>query len=159
MKKLLIFISLLLAAMFNSYGQWYVKKYQVSDINFLSEQQLNESLENSKKNLLASGIVACMGGCIFLVSQYGSLEPDDNPTFVEQLIGEKGMNKIAEVTGAGLLAGGSIATAGYLVRIGKIRSVINKKFPEVGSLKISPGIILNSHSELYHLGVFISFNF
>jgi hypothetical protein len=145
MKKIIIVSFLMIILFINSFGQWYIKDYKVTDINFLSKQQLEESLGKSKKGLLNSGIIAGIGGAIFLGAKYLPYEPSDDPTFLEQLIGDKGMNDIGIVTGAGILVGGTIASIAYLGRIGRIRSVINKNYPFLGSLKISPAIISKSY--------------
>ena len=159
MKKIIIVLCLLLSSFNNSYGQWYVRKYQVSDIYLLSRQQLDESLHNSKNNVLISGVIAAMGGCIILLTEYGNLVPEDNPSFLAQLIGDNGMKSLTIGCGAVLLIGGSIATISYLGRIIRINTVINKKFPSFSSLNISPKIILNNYTESYRLGVSFTYNF
>ena len=159
MKKIILVSSLLIISISTSYSQWYVKKYNVTDINFLSSEQLEESLINSKAGLLYSGIVAGIGGGIFLVAKYLPYEQDENSTFLEQLIGEKGMNGILIFTGAGILIGGSIACIAYLGRIGRIRSVINRNYSTSGSLKISPTLILPDYTRSYCPGLTVTYNF
>ena len=142
MKKVTIVIFLMFISFINSYGQWYVKKYQIIDINFLSKVQLEESLQNSKNKLLFAGCTAAMGGAAFLIFKYLKPGMNDDPTVIEQLLGDEGVNKVGMITGAGLLIWGSIASIVHLGRIGRIRSVINKNYPSVGSLEIS-GFSLN----------------
>jgi hypothetical protein len=159
MKKVIISAFLLLIYVINSSGQWYVKKYQVTDINFLSKVQLEESLQNSKKKLLFAGCTAAMGGAAFLISKYLKPGMSDDPTIIEQLLGDDGVNKVGMITGAGLFIWGSIASIVHLGRIGRIRSVINKNYPSVGSLEISPAIILNGYARSYSSGFSLTYSF
>ena len=154
-----IIIILLIISFNSSYGQWYVKKYQVSDINMLTREQLDESLKDSRKNLLVSGIVAGMGGCIFLVSIYGTWTPVEDPTLLEQILGDKGMNAIATATGVGLLAGGTIAAAVFLGRTAQIKYVLHKNYPSTGSLDISPTLVSGKYLSSPGLGVSLTYNF
>jgi hypothetical protein len=159
MKKSIIILFLLLISFINSYGQWYTREYNVTDINFLSKEQLKESLGESKKDLLLSAGIAGFGGIVFLIAKYTDPSLDDDATFFEQLIGEEGMQKLGIVTGLGLLAGGTIASIASLCRLGRIKSVINKNYPSIGSINISPAIILNSNLKSYCPGVTITYNF
>jgi hypothetical protein len=88
MKKVIISAFLLLIYVINSSGQWYVKKYQITDINFLSKVQLEESLQNSKNKLLFAGCTVTMGGAAFLISKYLKPGMSDDPTVIEQLLGD-----------------------------------------------------------------------
>jgi hypothetical protein len=146
MKKVVISTFLLLILVINSSGQWYLKKYQVTDINSLSRDQLEESLLNSKRSLLFAGCTAAMGGACFLIFKYLKPGMSDDPTVIEQILGDDGVNKVGMITGAGLLIAGSIGSIVCIGRIGSIRSVINKNYPSLGSLDISPTIILNSYT-------------
>ena len=154
-----IIIFLLILASNSSYGQWYVNKYKVTNINMLTKEQLDESLKASKKNLLVSGIVAGMGGCIFLVSIYGTWTPVEDPTLLEQILGDKGMNAIATATGVALLAGGTIAAAVFLGRTAQIKYVLHKNYPSTGSLNISPTLVYGKYSASPGLGVSLTYNF
>ena len=159
MKKVIISAFLLLIYVINSSGQWYVKKYQITDINFLSKVQLEESLQNSKNKLLFAGCTVTMGGAAFLISKYLKPGMSDDPTVIEQLLGDDGVNKVGMITGAGLFIWGSIASIVHLGRIGRIRSVINKNYPSVGSLKISPAIILNGYARSFCAGFSLNYSF
>lgn len=68
-------------------GQWYAKKYLVPDINFLTKEQLEISLEDCNWDLLKSAGVAGFGAVLFLVSIYGDNSVDDDASVFEQLIG------------------------------------------------------------------------
>jgi hypothetical protein len=159
MKKLILVSCFLLMSFISSYGQWYSKEYIVSDINLLSKQQLEESLQTSKKDLLISGAVAGMGGVVLLIVKYFPYVESDESTFWEQLLGERAINGMGIVMGAGLIAGGVIAGIVYLGRIGTINSTINRNYPSAGSLHISPTIILNSNSQSYSPGISLTYNF
>ena len=159
MKKVIISSFLLLIYVINSSGQWYVKKYQVTDINFLTKVQLEESLGNSKGDLLTSGSIAITGGAIFLIFKYLRPGMSDDPSVIEQLLGDEGVNKVGVITGLGMLIGGSIVSIAHLARIGRIKSHINKNYPSVGSLDISPAIILNGYTRSYYAGFSLAYSF
>jgi hypothetical protein len=159
MKKVIILTFLLLISFINSSGQWYLKKYQVPDINSLSRDQLEESLINSKRNLLTASEIAGTGGVIFIIFKYLRPGMSDDPTVIEQILGDKGVNKVGMITGIGILIGGTIAGVAYLGRIGKIKSVINKNYPALGSLDLSPAIVLNSHTRSYCAGFSLTYSF
>jgi hypothetical protein len=159
MKKAIIVSFLALMLIVNSYGQWYHKKYQVTDINLLSKEQLEESLKISKSNLLFAGCTAATGGAIFLLFKYLKPGMSDDPSVIEQLLGDEGVNKAGEIFGLGVLIGGSIASIAYIGRVGRIRSVLNKNYPALGSLKISPVVILNSFARSSSPGFRLTYNF
>ena len=159
MKKVIIVAFLLLISFINSSGQWYLRRYAVSDINFLSREQLDESLVKSKKDLLGSGITAGSGGVIFLIFKYLRPGMSNDPSVIEQLLGDEGMNKVGMIAGVGLMVGGTIASIVYIGRIGRIKSVINKNYPSFGSLDISPAIILNSYTRSYCSGFSLTYCF
>lgn len=158
MKKISIVTWLFIISVFNSYGQWYNKKYNVSDINLLTKEQLEESLSNSKNGLTISGCVAGIGGIAFIITRYVP-QPIEDPTFIEQLIGDEGMNTIYQGISAGLLVGGTIASLAYLGRNARIKATIKKNYPTLGSLNISPTLLLNNHKGSYLPGITLTFNF
>jgi hypothetical protein len=100
-----------------------------------------------------------MGGAAFLISKYLKPGMSDDPTVIEQLLGDDGVNKVGMITGAGLIIWGSIASIVHLGRIGRIRSVINKNYPSVGSLEISPAIILNGYARSFCAGFSLNYSF
>jgi hypothetical protein len=159
MKKVIISTILLLILFINLSGQWYVKKYHVTDINFLTREQLEESLANSKTGLKTAGIIAGTGGVFFLIFKYLRPGMSDDPSVIEQILGDEGVNKVGMITGIGILIGGSIAGIAYLGRIGRIKSVINRNYPSVGSLDISPTIILNGYTRSSSPGFMLTYNF
>jgi len=131
----------------------------VADINFLSDEQLTESLRESKKGLLYSGISAGVGGFLIFLPMISPYEVDDNSPIGQQLIGAEGMNKVIIGIGAGVLAGGTIASIVYLSRIGRIKSIINKKYPYLGSLNISPIVIFNNYAQSIGPGFTLTYYF
>ena len=159
MKKLFIVSLLLLVSFINSQGQWYVKKYNISDINFLSQGQLEESLAKSKSDFFVSVAVSGFGGAVFLIFRYLRPGMGEDPSFFEQLIGDEGVNKLGMAIGTGFVAGGIIAGISYLGRIGRIKSVINKNYPGTGSLNISPSIFCQRYARSYCRGVTLTYNF
>jgi len=160
MKKIIIVTSFLVISSLSSYGQWYVREYNVYDINLLSKEQLEESMQSTKRDLLYSGVFAGIGGLTILggtVTLNNGL--DEDASFIEQLLGSKFMGKTYIVAGAGMVAGGIITGIIYLGRFGKIRSTINNIYPSAGSLNVSPLLILNSYTKSYCPGFTLTYNF
>ena len=159
MKKVILVTFLMLVSLFNSSGQWYIKKYQVTDINFLSKGQLEESSANSKTGLKASGIIAGTGGIFFLGFKYLRPGISDDPSVIEQLLGDDGVNMVGMIISGGILIGGTIASIAYLGRIGRIKSVIHRNYPSSGLLNISPAVFLNSYMRTPCPGLRLTLNF
>jgi hypothetical protein len=159
MKNSVIISCLLIFSIINSYGQWYVKKYNVTDIQSLMREQLEESLQESKKNLVFSAVIAGFGGTIFLAGRYIGFGESEDPTFLEELLGEKGMNNIAMGIGAGMVVGGAIASVAFLGRNCRIRSIINKKYPSLEGLNIAPAGVFNNHTKSFCAGVTLTYAF
>jgi hypothetical protein len=159
MKRIVILFFLLIITLPRLQGQWYTKKYGVSDINFLNQVQLEESLKSSKENILISTAFIGGGGVIFLLFKYLGPGMSDDPTFIEELIGDEGMNKLGMAFGLGLAAGGVVGSVVYIGRTGKIRSVLRSNFPGTGSLQISPDIILNRYTRTSCPGIRLTYNF
>jgi hypothetical protein len=159
MTKIAIVLFLLSVSFNISFGQWYVKRYQVNDINFLTKTQLEESLATSKKDLLTTGGIAGFGGILIVVFKYFKPGMSDDPSFIEQLLGDKGVNDIGIGLGIGMLVGGTIASIVYIGRIGSIRSAINRNYPSYGFFKVSPAIILNSDTRSSFPGFRLTYNF
>jgi hypothetical protein len=158
-KKTILTASIILILSVSLHGQWYVKKYNVTDIGLLSREQLEESLKESKNNILYSGIISVTGAGVYLAGRYLPYEITDESTFFEQLIGGKGMKKILMASGAGIAAGGVIAAFIYLGRTIRIKSVINRFYTFDGSLIISPVFIVNSYNQSCIPGLTVIFNF
>jgi len=157
MKRIILATLLLSILCFRSYGQWYEKKYNVTDINLLSREQLDESLKDSKTEVLYSGIISAAGAGIFVAGRFLPYEINDESSFFEQLIGEQGMKKIMMATGVGIAAGGLVAGIVYLGRIGKIKSVINEYYASGARLIVSPNLFLYDQS--LAAGLTLTFNF
>jgi len=158
MKKKLILLSLGLATTISSYSQWYVKDYGVTDPSNLTGYQLEEAISDSKTKLMHSGIVAGLGGLLYFGLKYLPFEPDEDPTFLEQLIGEEGIKKIGMGLGAGLFAGGIVAGVVYIGRIGRIKSVLNRKYQVPGSVSFTP-VVIPGNSNSFCTGLTIRVTF
>jgi len=159
MKKIILVSGILLISLSNLLGQWYVNQYKVRDIDSLSRDQLEESLGKSKKGLIFSGCIAGFGGVIFVIGKFVGFDKSEDPTFFEDLIGPKGMNDIAMVTGGAMVIGGAIASIVYLGRIGQIRSVSRHNYQSTGSVNISPTLLLNNYTHSYSPGLTLTFYF
>ena len=159
MKKSILTLLLLTFILGNSFGQWYTKKYQVSDINLLSEKQMEESIKDSKNSSLAGILTAGIGGLIYILGSNSVFELSDNPTLLEQLMGKKGINDCAMVMGAGMMGAGVIVSISYEGRIGKIKSALSKKTPSTGSIRISPKLFPNRYTGSMQPGILMTLNF
>jgi hypothetical protein len=159
MKKLILGSCLAIISVFNVYGQWYVKKYNVTDINYLTREQLETSLAESKWNLFASAGVAVFGGGIYLISKYGDNSVGEDDSWFEQLIGEKGKKKLGMIAGLGMLAGGAVGSIVFAGRKGHISSVIHSNYPSAGSINLAPTFISNFGSQSFYPGFVLTYNF
>ncbi|MFZ0281236.1 MAG: hypothetical protein WAL29_06285 [Bacteroidales bacterium] len=159
--KTLIVICLLLWQITDSYGQWYTRKYDVSDINFLTETQLQESMKDTKSGVYVSLAVAGLGGVVILLENLMpyTLEDEEDPTFFEQLLGTRGMHTVIIGTGIGLAGAGTIACFGCLGRLGTIRSALNRNFPSSGSLNLFPSIVFENYTHSICPGLTLSYRF
>ena len=137
MKKIILVFYLLSVYITSLHGQWYTRKYNVTDINLLSQQQLEASMKVTKTNLYSSVAVAGLGGVIILIERLNpyKADDDDNQTVIEQLLGEKGVHNLTIAAGIGIAVSGAIASVCYLGRLGTIRSALNRNFPLTGSLE------------------------
>ena len=159
MKKIFLASTFLVLLFTGSYGQWYVKKYNVTDINQLSREQLDESWANSRRSIGTSAIIGGAGIATFVLITLFPVEPDEDPTWMEQIFGYEWENYLIKIVGAGLAVGGTISFFTYLGRTARIKSVIRKNFPASGSLNISPVMVLNHSTRSYCPGFRLSFNF
>ena len=161
MKKVIIFSGLLVMCAFDTYGQWYVEKYDVTDIDYLTQPQLEESIQNSRSGVYGSLVIVGMGGAILLLERLFPYreEDDDNITLIESFLGEKGMHIVTVASGAGISAAGSIAGIVYLGRLGTLKSALRRNFPYEGSLSLSPSIIQDRTSHNLYPGITLTYKF
>jgi hypothetical protein len=92
MKKTILILCMSIISILNSNGQWYVRQYHVNDIDFLTKEQLETSLRQSKSYLLISGGIAGFGGLVFIIYKYAGPGMSDDPSLFEQIIGDEGVN-------------------------------------------------------------------
>lgn len=160
MKKLIILSGLLVICAINAYGQWYVKKYDVTDIDYLTQQELEESIQDSRLGVYGSLVVMGMGGATVLIERFFPYEEDDeNVTLIESILGEKGMHKATIAGGVGLSIIGAGVGIAYLGRLGTLKSTLRRNFPSEGSLSLSPSLILERTSHQLYPGVTLTYNF
>jgi hypothetical protein len=161
MKKTITLLFLLSMSLTDSFGQWYVRKYNVTDINYLTKEQLEEALKGSKTGVYGSLAVAGLGGVMILIERLVpyNLEDEEDPSFIEQLLGDRGMHVVIIGAGIGLAGAGTIACFYYLGRSGTIRSALNKNFQSLGSLKLTPAIVLERHSNSLCPGLSLTYSF
>jgi hypothetical protein len=163
--KTLIFSFLLFISAIDSYGQWYTRKYNVSDINYLTQSQLEESFKTYEGWTLGSGLIAVIGGVLFFGSKNGWIEDSDeeDQTFFGSLwsavLGEKGKNDVQIALGAGIMIGGTVAGLVCLGRAVKIKSVMNNNYPSIKGLNVSPAGIYNCSNRSFCPGVKLTYNF
>ena len=140
-------------------GQWYTKRYKVTDINQLTKIQLDESLRNSKNDMYGSMAVMALGGVVYTLGHYSVFDLSDNPTLLEQLMGKKGVNDAAMVIGAGLVIGGFISVVSSNSRVNKIKAALSKNFPALGAVRLLPAVIANIATRTVSPGVSLAINF
>jgi hypothetical protein len=160
MKKTIIFSGLLVLCAINMYGQWYVDKYDVTDIDYLTQQELEESIHYSRQGVYGSLVIMGMGGAIVLIERFFPYEADDeNMTLIESILGEKGMRKAIIAGGVGVSAAGVVAGIVYLGRLGTLKSALRSNFPSEGSLSLSPTLFMERTSHNLYPGVTLTYNF
>jgi hypothetical protein len=157
MKKIsFCFLFLAFTTVFN--GQWYEKRYNVNDINLLTQEQLNESLSSTRTDLIWSAGTIGIGGLLILLEEISPYELSEDPTIFEQIMGEKGMRWITIATGSALAAGGTIAAFVLIDRIGQIKSVM-RNYGITGQIRIYPGMLTIREQGSYCPGITLLFNF
>ena len=161
MKKVATLFFLLSLFFTDSIGQWYEKKYNVSDIDFLTREQLEDAKHDSKNGVYVSLVAGGLGGLAILLENLMpySLEDEEDPGFFEQLLGDKGMHKVIIGTGIGLAGVGTIACISYLGRLGTINSALNRNFPDGSSLTVTPAIELERYSHSLCPGLMVTYSF
>jgi hypothetical protein len=161
MKKAIILLCLFILFSFDAHGQWYVNKYEVTDIDYLTQQQLEESIKDTRGKLYTSLACIGIGGVVVLMERLVpyKLEDDDNVTLAEDLLGEEAMHKIIIAGGVGVSIAGTVASIAFLGRLVTIRSALNRNFPVPGSLCLSPSLIMDRTSHNLCPGVTLTFNF
>jgi hypothetical protein len=161
MKSVFILIGLFIVCMTDTYGQWYTKKYEVTDIDYLTQQQLEESARNTKTGIYGSLAVMGAGGLVILAERFIPYkeEDDDNVTIIEALLGEKGVHNLTIAGGVVIAAGGAIASIVYLSRLGTIKSALKRNYPVQGSFNITPALLTEKYSHAVCPGLALTFNF
>lgn len=160
MKKIIFLSGLLVLCAINTYGQWYVNKYDVTDLDYLTQQELEASIQDSRQGVYGSLVIMGMGGAILLIERFFPYEADDeNITLIESILGEKGMHKVIIAGGVGLSAAGVVAGIVYLGRLGTLKSALRSNFPSKGSLSLSPTLIMERTSHNLCPGVTLTYNF
>lgn len=161
MKKIIILSGLLAICAINVYCQWYVKKYDVTDIDYLTQQELAESIQDTRLGVYGSLGIMGIGGVMILMERFFPYneEDDDNVTLIESILGEKGMHKVTIAGGVGLSAIGAAAGIVYLGRHGSLKSALIRNFPSEGSMSLSPSLIMERTSHQLYPGVTLTYNF
>jgi hypothetical protein len=140
-------------------GQWYYEKYGVTKINHLSMEQLDEARVDTKQDLLVSGGLTIGGGLFYLLFRYGKPGMSEDPGFIEELLGDEGVNKLGMVCSLAIMAGGSIYLIDSMGRMARIKSAINYNRPYSGSLSISPYVMPFARNGSFYSGLTISLKF
>ena len=159
MKFIIIFLLFLVSSVDLS-GQWYYKKYHVTDIDFLTEEQMHESLSKAKIDLLGAGLVAG-AGVLGILAGKSTLKRGlgEDATWLEEQLGSQFLGKTYISLGIGMLAGGTAAGIVFLGRIGNIRAAHDRNFKPEGYLKLEPVIIPGSYVHSSCPGMALIFNY
>lgn len=160
MKKIILGLILLIIAIADSYGQWYSKQYGVTDLNFLTKEQMEASMHDASFGILAAGAAAGIGGLIIWAGK-STLKNGlgEDPTFIEDLLGSEFIGKASIILGAVTVTGGAIAGLAYFIRHETIRSAISRNYGPAASLSLSPSIITTGIKRSSALGLTVSVNF
>jgi hypothetical protein len=141
MKRIIIVLFLLITTLLSSYGQWYTRQYNASDINQLSKAQLELSIVKAKNSILTASLVGGIGAISWWLLRTA------NEAIITSYIC------------AGVFAGGAIVSLAYMQRIAKIKSTLRRKYPTSASLNISPALMLNKYSGSYSSGITLTYSF
>jgi hypothetical protein len=160
MKKTILVSLLILVITQGSFGQWYNKKFLVNDINHLSQEQLNGSLDETKENIFGSFGIAAVGGILMWIGNYTLKNGiDEDASLIEQLLGAQFMGRTYIVLGVGGAAGGTVAGLVFFGRYEKIRSVLKNNYGPTGSITISPAVVFNGKNSNPAPGLSVKLNF
>jgi hypothetical protein len=160
MKKAVLVLALFALMAIDSEGQWYNKKYGVSDINGLTEEQLSTSFQESGNNLLIAAVVAGCGGLLIWAGKSTIKNGlDEDATAIEQLFGAEFMGKTYIVLGVGAIAGGTVTALVLFGRHERIRSVLHRNYGPAASLSISPSVITTGFMQSPAVGMTVRVNF
>ena len=154
-----IIILFLLTLSLQATGQWYKKEYHVNDINSLSKVQLDLSLKDTKTGLCIGGLVTIFGGLSCAYFYYCKPGESDDPTIIEDLLGDDGVNTAGVVISAGIAAVGSIMFLGSFVKNSTIHAALRRNYPITGYLKLCPEIMINKYTRTSVPGVRLTWTF
>jgi hypothetical protein len=142
MKRVFVGLLLFMFTILSSEGQWYVRQYNVTNINQLTKPQLELSLVQTKTNLLTSASISGMGVLGWAILTYAHVAV------------------LGSYICTGIVIGGAVFSIGYMERIGRIKSAIKRNYPSSsGSISISPAIIKNNYAHTYSSGIALTFSF
>lgn len=141
MKKTIVAFCFFMATLLSSYGQWYERQYNVTDINRLSKIQLELSIEDAKNNILTASLVGGVGGIGWLI-----LHLSHEAVLTSYVC-------------AGVFVGGAVVSFAYCQRIVKIKSTLKRNYPALANVNISPSMIINKYSKLYSTGITLTYTF
>lgn len=141
------------------YGQWYTKKYGVTDIRDLTDIQLRTYLSESKYLARTGGGCIVFGGLMIVVTKttYKNGLPDD-ATLAENLLGSRFMKALLNIAGLGLIGGGVIAGEIGLRRSGIFKEELNERKLTGTSLNLRP-VVLNDNNGFLYPGLSFSIQF
>lgn len=160
MKKLIAVLILIMITIVDSYGQWYSKKYIVTDINLLTKEQMETLMRDQSGNILAAGVVAGVGG-LMIWGGRSTLKNgfDDDVTFLEDLLGPEFLGKTYIIFGITTIACGTVAGVLFFIRHEIMRSALSRNYGHEATLSISPSVITTRITRSSALGLTVSVNF
>jgi len=158
MKKQIIISILFFAILCNSSGQWYYKKYKVTEISDLSSLQLEESLENEMLNLRVSRYFVFAGACGLAAGTVMIANNSATPV----LPGEDPSNFMAGLyftAGLGFAAGGLAYAIVSRKHINHIKTAQRQLILNGSSLNIHPEFLPGRRNEKFVpvISLFLSF--
>lgn len=159
-KKMLLALLFILLLIQGSFGQWYNKKFLVNDINLLSQEQLNGSLDETKENLYACLGITALGGLLMWLgnSTLKNGIPED-ASIIQQLLGAQFMGRTYIALGIGGAAGGTVSALVFFGRYEKIKSVLRNNYSPTGSINISPAVVFYGNNNSPAIGLSVKLKF
>jgi len=160
MKLIMIFLALISATGAVAQDKWYYNKYEVNDLVELTPEQYNLALKDAKNLSWASLIVTGTGVGIYFIGRSTKKNGlDEDPTFMEELLGNEVVGYGTMGIGIVTVAGGIIGSLVGVARIGMIKKSGRNALAPDGYLSISPLLIIGKRNSLESAGIALHISF
>lgn len=154
----MIFLALVSAKGAVAQDKWYYNKYEVNDLVELTPEQYNLALKDAKNLTWASLIVTGTGVGIYFIGRSTKKNGlDENPTFMEELLGNEVVGYGTMGIGIVTVAGGIIGSLVGVTRIGMIKKSGRYALAPDAYLSITP--LMGQYSSMKSTGIALHFTF